>query len=225
MRANRPAGPPRQVPQPPSLPPAQIPWPEPAQPAAGPGVGTRPVPPQPLQAGHGRPGERQDATARPPAEPGTTLGDLAERLEEALAREVHGSRRPGPGQPEYDLGGFGLGENGDAGRNSASATLPPTQSAGPARTPVPTPALPPAPAAASAPDRASATVDRRDQEPPKTIDAAPEPDVRRDLRGSPDRPDEAPVISLSARRREPVDPLEDEMARLLGELTGDTTRR
>jgi hypothetical protein len=30
------------------------------------------------------------------------------------------------------------------------------------------------------------------------------------------------VISLNARRRESADSLEDEMARLLGELTGDT---
>jgi hypothetical protein len=33
------------------------------------------------------------------------------------------------------------------------------------------------------------------------------------------------VISLNARRREASDPLEDEMARLLGELTGDTKGR
>jgi hypothetical protein len=54
---------------------------------------------------------------------------------------------------------------------------------------------------------------------------APEPEPRREPPAPAEhRQEEAPVINLSARRREPADPLEDEMARLLGELAGDTKR-
>ena len=46
----------------------------------------------------------------------------------------------------------------------------------------------------------------------KAVPAAPDAEARRDSRAHIERQDEAPVISLNARRREPVDPLEDEMA-------------
>jgi hypothetical protein len=61
--------------------------------------------------------------------------------------------------------------------------------------------------------------------PPKAETASPEPERRRERESSSERREEAPVISLNARRRESSDSLEDEMARLLGELTGDTKGR
>jgi hypothetical protein len=69
---------------------------------------------------------------------------------------------------------------------------------------------------------------RERPEPPKPTPApvpVPEPEARREPLPPVERREEAPVISLNARRREAVDPLEDEMARLLGELTGDTKGR
>jgi hypothetical protein len=61
--------------------------------------------------------------------------------------------------------------------------------------------------------------------PAKIMAPAPEPEPRREPPAPAEhRQEEAPVINLSARRREPADPLEDEMARLLGELAGDTKR-
>jgi hypothetical protein len=55
--------------------------------------------------------------------------------------------------------------------------------------------------------------------------SAPEPENRRDSQAQSERREEAPVISLNARRRESADQLEDEMARLLGELTSDNKGR
>jgi hypothetical protein len=65
------------------------------------------------------------------------------------------------------------------------------------------------------------------ERPERTMSAAPEAETRRDQPRDQhsERREEAPVISLNARRREAADPLEDEMARLLGELTGDTKGR
>jgi hypothetical protein len=54
---------------------------------------------------------------------------------------------------------------------------------------------------------------------------SPEPEPRREAPPAPERREETPVISLNSRRREAADPLEDEMARLLGELTSDTKGR
>ena len=53
---------------------------------------------------------------------------------------------------------------------------------------------------------------------------APQAEPRREARATAERQEEAPVISFAARRRDISDPLEDEMARLLGELSGDTRR-
>ena len=58
-----------------------------------------------------------------------------------------------------------------------------------------------------------------------TMAAAPEPEARREPAPKPEHREETPVISLNSRRREAADPLEDEMARLLGELTSDTKGR
>ena len=64
--------------------------------------------------------------------------------------------------------------------------------------------------------------DRRDRnEPARTTKLAPEAE----LPAQPERREEAPVISLNSRRRESADQLEDEMARLLGELTSDNKGR
>jgi hypothetical protein len=59
---------------------------------------------------------------------------------------------------------------------------------------------------------------------PEVAPAAP-PRAAAEAEPRRERQDDAPVIDLNSRRREPIDPLEDEMARLLGELTGDTSRR
>ncbi|MGH6925676.1 MAG: hypothetical protein ACRED5_18260, partial [Propylenella sp.] len=131
------------------------------------------------------------------ADPSTTLGDLAEKLEEALAEEVQSAgnvRR----KPEVDLDefAFDIQAGGAAGQRGA----PVEPSTRPAKKEAPQPAV-----GAMAP--------------------APEPERRRESPAPSERREEAPVISLSSRRRESSDPLEDEMARLLGELTGDTKGR
>jgi hypothetical protein len=140
------------------------------------------------------------SAGKPASDPSTTLGDLADRLEEALAREVQAANARHT-RLDLDLGAFGL----DRERDAREKTVPPT---------------PPA--------------HKERSEPKLALPSAPESEPRRELRAAPDRAErqerperqeETPVISLNARRREPVDPLEDEMARLLGELTGDSTRR
>ena len=135
-------------------------------------------------------GETITGPAAPPrksvTDPGTTLGDLAERLESALAREIAAAQQ-GPGKPaarEADHVDLTLDEfafDSDA-QERRPAEEPAVAAVNPARMPA-------------------------------------EPEPRRE------RQEDAPVISLNSRRRDPVDPLEDEMARLLGELTGDTSRR
>jgi hypothetical protein len=60
---------------------------------------------------------------------------------------------------------------------------------------------------------------------PAVIVPASEPEQREAWVHEERQQEEAPVINLHERRREAPDPLEDEMARLLGELTGDTNRR
>jgi hypothetical protein len=131
--------------------------------------------------------------AKSTTDPGTTLGDLADRLEEALAREVQAANTRHT-RLDLDLGPF----ERDARDKAAPATA------------------------------------KERSEPKLTLPASPEAEPRRELRAAaerterqekPERQEETPVISLNARRREPVDPLEDEMARLLGELTGDSNRR
>lgn len=132
--------------------------------------------------------ERKDSAA-------TTLGDLAERLEEALAREVQST-------------------NQALGREADRALLAPSEKA---ESTAAEPRRRPEPKLRAEPKERS--------EAPKPLAAVPEPEARREPAHSPERREEAPVISLNSRRREAVDPLEDEMARLLGELTGDTKGR
>jgi hypothetical protein len=198
------------------LPPAETPWAEPGS-LESEIVRAIRVEPQPPLAPAPSPVVRQPLRETPPAarsttDPSTTLGDLAERLEEALAREVQsaGAGRP---KPDHDMD-FGFARERDRAEQRVAAPNPP-------------------PVQVAAPQR-----ERPD--PPRVMAPVPEPEPRREARASaerserpdrqdrperPERSEETPVISLNARRREPVDPLEDEMARLLGELTGDTTRR
>ncbi len=123
-----------------------------------------------------------------------TLGDLADRLEEALAREIQGVAAP---------------------------TRRPEQSEGETAAPKSEEAEPERPKQASGRDRQEKR-EARGEQPARQ--SGGEQESRREA-PQPDRREEAPVISLNARRREASDPLEDEMARLLGELTGDTKGR
>jgi hypothetical protein len=179
-----------------NLPAAEVPWP-----AEGDSVENEIVralrddpPPQPRHAGQKAPLRQETASAKGTTDPATTLGDLAERLEEALAREVQAANQGRSLQLGLD----------------AYVTEP-----DPARTP---------PVAKERPEQRSRS-ETRERPEPRVIAPAPEPEPRRESRAVPERQEEAPVINLNARRREAVDPLEDEMARLLGELTGDTKRR
>jgi hypothetical protein len=128
------------------------------------------------------------------ADPSTTLGDLAEKLEEALAEEVqsagHARRKH-----EVDLDEFAFDIQGGGAAAPRVSAEPASRPA--AKKETATPAMAP----------------------------APEPERRRESPAPSERREEAPVISLNSRRRESSDPLEDEMARLLGELTGDTKGR
>jgi hypothetical protein len=191
-----------------ALPPAETPWSEPdsIENEIVRALRVEPQPPLSPMALPALPASSRGSAARATTDPGTTLGDLADRLEEALAREVQAANTRHT-RLDLDLGPFGLDREREA-RDKAA---------------------PPAP--------------KERIEPKLTLPAAPEAEPRREPRGAPERTErqerperperqdrqerqeETPVISLNARRREPVDPLEDEMARLLGELTGDTGRR
>jgi len=137
-------------------------------------------------------GRRETPMPRAIVDSSTTLGDLADKLEEALAREVQsaGQHRPGP-----DVQDFGF---------ESEAT--------------------PAPAERAKPPAQKERSERRDRnEPARPPKLAPAPEA--EPPAQPERREEAPVISLNSRRRESADQLEDEMARLLGELTSDTKGR
>jgi hypothetical protein len=136
----------------------------------------------------------------PPAakagEPRTRLGDLADRLEEALAREVR-SAGHAKTRLDLDLDTYGLdrdrGRHANGERPASGEPSPSGENSRPSETP-------------SQREKAAST---------EPADAA-----KRGDRARPEqRQDNPPVISLSARRRDASDPLEDEMARLLGELT------
>jgi hypothetical protein len=178
---------------------------------------------------------RQADGGRAKTEAAITLGDLAERLEEALAREVRAAGRQAEAV-EPDMEPF------DFQTDELEPEPPPAPEPRPAE---PRPRIaeqrersePRERPQADARDRVQPKdrTERRDRdvrdrpEPRERLEQRrpaerAEPD-RREARASVERQDEAPVISLSSRRREPVDPLEDEMARLLGELTGDQNRR
>jgi hypothetical protein len=195
----------------PALPPAEAPWPDTdsiendiveafrdVRPQ-----GARPVAPAPRPA----------PVARDTRDPNTTLGDLADRLEEALAQEVEAANQER--RQDLDLDAFGF----DRTREAPAA--PPPE---PKKAPAPEQRRPPEP---RKPADAKERVALKERvEAARAAAAAPEPETRREpAPPAPERREEAPVISLNARRREAVDPLEDEMARLLGELTGDTKGR
>jgi hypothetical protein len=165
--------------RPTSLPPAEVPWPEVDIPESPATKGSRVEPRPPLRQ-PGAPLRHEAAGGKKVADPAITLGDLAERLEEALAREVQAANQA-RSKLDLDLEAF-----------SFEATV----------------------------EEQSVPKSSRTTEKP-SADA----DTKREPRNQSERLEEAPVISLQSRRREAVDPLEDEMARLLGELTGDTSRR
>ncbi|WP_445466111.1 hypothetical protein [Faunimonas sp. B44] len=119
--------------------------------------------------------------AKAPATAPTTLGDLAEQLEVALAKQAR--------EPAGDL----------------------RRQVGPMETER-------APASPAAPEG-------RDRPAPPLIPPAPAVQPVRESVAQIERTDDAAVIDLEARRRETQDALEDEMARLLGELTTETNRR
>ncbi|MYZ50003.1 hypothetical protein [Propylenella binzhouense] len=111
----------------------------------------------------------------------TTLGDLAQRLEAALAREARtqpDSRTAAAPRPESDMAAE------QAAPNVAPALAQQAQS------------RPPRPASPAPAREAAAVIDK-----------------------------EGAVIDFGTRRREGADALEEEMARLLGELGGETGRR
>ena len=138
----------------------------------------------------------REAEPAKPVESSATLGDLADRLEEALAREMQSVGPNGPKRAEASAAAATAPEKGtdNASAKRLVARDKPEKKPEPAQQP--------------------------------TVSAAPEPPQPAAPRETAqnERREEAPVISLSARRREVSDPLEDEMARLLGELTGDKGR-
>jgi hypothetical protein len=144
---------------------------------------------------------RREPVAKPAMDSSATLGDLADRLEEALAREMQSS---GPARKaEPILEDFSFDTEPD-------------------NRPEPSPA-PPAAKERERTERRERSERAEPQRP--SMAAAPEPEARREPPAKPEHREETPVISLNSRRREAADPLEDEMARLLGELTSDTKSR
>lgn len=142
-------------------------------------------------------GRREPVATKPAMDSSATLGDLADRLEEALAREMQaGVRKPEPVPDDFDF--------------DLESEAKPSE---------PTPPQP-APKERERPERRE-----RAEAPRPTMAATPEPEPRREPQAQPERREETAVISLNSRRREAADPLEDEMARLLGELTSDTKGR
>ncbi len=146
-----------------------------------------------------------------------TLGDLADRLEEALAQEVQSAGNGGQLQDDADEFAFDIPASKD---NAASKPARTAQNRAAERA-----------ENKPAEEKQSRPARREPQRMPAAPVAAepataePERERKRDQPTPADRREEAPVISLNARRREAADPLEDEMARLLGELTGDTKGR
>ncbi len=140
------------------------------------------------------------AAPQPPAakagEPRTRLGDLADRLEEALAREVR-SAGHAKTRLDLDLDTYGLDRERD---RNAKGERPASGE----------------PSPSGEHSRSSEAASQRE----KTASNEPADTAKRGDRARPEqRQEHPPVISRSARRRDASDPLEDEMARLLGELT------
>jgi hypothetical protein len=140
---------------------------------------------------------RREPVAKPAMDSSATLGDLADRLEEALAREMQSSVPARKAEPVLEDFSF--------------ETEPDAR---------PEPSPPAAPKERERPERRE-----RAEAPRPAMASAPEPEARREPPPKSEHREETPVISLNSRRREAADPLEDEMARLLGELTSDTKSR
>jgi hypothetical protein len=266
------------------LPAADGPWPEPDSVESEIVRALRVTPNPPLAPnGAHRAADSSVSSKKAATDPATTLGDLAERLEEALAREVR-SAGEARSRLDLDLDAFAFESEKPSAdpKKTAPATAKlesatakpepaPSKAAKPASEPAkaaapasePAKAAPAAPASAKAPavpskaaapapaKAAPASAKAAASEPAKapsglapaagkTAAPAPEParpsvaepakiagagsgpERPRESRAPAERQGEAPVVSLDPRRREPTDPLEDEMARLLGELAGET---
>jgi len=128
-------------------------------------------------------------------ESSATLGDLADRLEEALAREIQ-STGPTPRPAKRTEP-----QKADAAQSQKKSADAEGQAAAP---------------------KSERTEKQPEPAQKQSASVAPGPEKREAPASQPERREETSVISLNARRREASDPLEDEMARLLGELTGDT---
>lgn len=180
------------------LPAAQIPW---SDPDSIENEIVRALRFDPQTRGGATASGRREPVAKPAMDSSATLGDLADRLEEALAREMQAvapARKPDPVLEDFSF---------DTVSDARPSEPPP----------------PPAPKERERPERRERSERGETQRP--SMAAAPEPEARREPPPQPERREETPVISLNSRRREAADPLEDEMARLLGELTSDTKGR
>jgi hypothetical protein len=175
----------------PGLPAAQIPW---SDPDSIENEIVRALKFDPTTRTDQAPGRRETAMPKPITDSSPTLGDLADKLEEALAREVQSAAQPHRAVPDAPDFGF-----------ESEATPAPAE-----RTKL-------------APTQKDRSEKRERVELPRAAKLAPTPEVEPPVQ--PERREEAPVISLNSRRRESADQLEDEMARLLGELTSDTKGR
>jgi hypothetical protein len=210
----------REPPRPVSLPPAEAPWPDGDSIENDIVAAFRDVRPQ--GAGPLVPAARASVVARDTRAPDATLGDLAERLEEALAQEVQAAN--GDRRQELDLDAFGFDRTREAAPPAPVATPTPVQLAAPEPKKTPEPRKPDVKKSIEPKERVAL---KERVEAARAAASAPDQEPKREPTPPPqtERREEAPVISLNARRREAVDPLEDEMARLLGELTGDTNTK
>jgi hypothetical protein len=179
-----------------ALPAAQIPW---SDPDSIENEIVRALRFDPQTRGGAPASGRREPMPKPAMDSSATLGDLADRLEEALAREMQSAAPVRKADPILEDFSF------DAGSDARPSEPPP-----------------PAPKERERSERRDRS-ERSESRP--TMAAAPEPEARREPAPKPEHREETPVISLSSRRREAADPLEDEMARLLGELTSDTKGR
>ncbi len=134
-----------------------------------------------------------DAVEQPNRDP-TTLGDLAERLEEALSKQATGSLGDQPAP--------------------AAVPEPPSPADRIGETELAPPGLP-----EDDPGRLAAEFGFAAEPPPQPAAAPAQNDSAEQPGG-----DAKSVIEFASRRKSNNESLEDEMARLLGELTGETAR-
>ena len=216
----------------PAMPKAETPWPEPdsIEGEIVAALNAEPAPPQAEAAQAAKTEPRDIGLLKAPAKAATTLGDLAERLEEALAREVRSAKdREKDPAMDFDFGPFEFESRGGEERPpEAPNTEPEPAAASPAvaEDSGSHPAATAEPGSEPGPSEpATARVQAELREAPGPASDAPRESRVEAERMPAERQDQVPVINLSERRRDAVDPLEDEMARLLGELAGDTNSR